>query len=451
LPFNHLESVISIFISVAKNIKMKPKIIILIVIFLAISFACKKAPETPSGGNKILIGNTTADSISYNSAFISSTLNSTGGNIITQHGHCWSTSPNPTISDGHSSLGEIDHAEKFSSDLPGLMEHTRYYIRSYISYQGGTIYGEQQEIITLKRGRPVVSTGDATGITTSSVVLHASAVYDSGAVISQKGFVWDTTGNPTLESNQGFSQNGADTGSFTKSLTGLIDHKQYYFLAYATNSFGTSYGNEITFTTLAQSWQCGDTIDYSGQIYNTLMIGTQCWFKENLNIGTRINGSDDQTNNTVIEKYCYNDIEANCNTYGGLYQWDEVMQYVTTEGEKGLCPDGWHIPTHAEWTTLTTTLGGELVAGGKMKEVGTAHWLSPNTGATNSSGFTALPGSYRNINGDFNGLGSYAYFWSSTKATSTTAVFRTLLYNTERVDKYNYSKTGGFSCRCLQD
>jgi len=132
------------------------------------------------------------------------------------------------------------------------------------------------------------------------------------------------------------------------------------------------------------------------------LIGTQCWFKENLNVGTMINGTHNQTNNSVIEKYCYNNLTSNCDIYGGLYQWGEMVQYLNgtsntttwnpppTGNVQGICPTGWHIPKDAEWTVLTTYLGGVSVAGGAMKETGNAHWSSPNTGATNSSGFTAL-------------------------------------------------------------
>jgi uncharacterized protein (TIGR02145 family) len=135
---------------------------------------------------------------------------------------------------------------------------------------------------------------------------------------------------------------------------------------------------------------------------------------ENLNVGTKINSTSDgqlQTDNEILEKYCYNNDIANCNIYGGMYEWNEAMQYDTTEGAQGICPDGWHIPTDAEWTTLTTFLGGESVAGGKMKEAGFAHWYSPNTGATNESGFTGLPG----------GAAAAAVGTSSTLAATVTS------------------------------
>jgi uncharacterized protein (TIGR02145 family) len=214
-------------------------------------------------------------------------------------------------------------------------------------------------------------------------------------------------------------------------------------------------GDRIAFKVRAEyrpvSGLCGQPVTWGGKSYQTVKIGTQCWFRENLNIGTRINGRKTQTNNGIIEKYCYGDNEANCNTYGGLYQWAELMQYVSTEGAQGLCPDGWHIPTDAEWSTLTTYLEGELVAGGKMKEAGTSHWASPNTGATNSSGFTALPGGFRLSGGSFLNLTYYAYFWSSSQSDATSAWDRYLLYNSEPVGRYYSSKTYGFSCRCLQD
>lgn len=198
---------------------------------------------------------------------------------------------------------------------------------------------------------------------------------------------------------------------------------------------------------------CGNPMTDSrdGKTYNTVLIGTQCWMAQNLNIGAKIIGTLNQTNNGVIEKYCYNDDDANCAIYGGLYQWDEAMQYVTTEGVQGICPTGWHLPSDAEWTTLTTFLGGDAVAGGKMKEVGTAHWFAPNTGATNSSGFTALPSGYSGDYGYFGDLAGFAYFWSSSQKDGTVAWNQYLNSNSEYVYELYHSKPHGFSVRCLKD
>ncbi len=104
------------------------------------------------------------------------------------------------------------------------------------------------------------------------------------------------------------------------------------------------------------SFACGDLVSYAGESYPTVKIGTQCWFAENLNVGTRVSGSSNMSNNGTIEKYCYDNSESNCNTYGGLYQWDEMMAYSTTQGTKGICPSGWHLPRDSEWYTLENYL-----------------------------------------------------------------------------------------------
>ena len=198
------------------------------------------------------------------------------------------------------------------------------------------------------------------------------------------------------------------------------------------------------------------TVTYGGQTYHTVLIGAQCWFRENLNIGTRIEGSLGQTNNGIIEKYCYINDEANCAIYGGLYQWNEMMQYVTTAGVKGICPSGWHVPTDAEWTTVTDFLGGWDVAGGKMKttgtyEAGTGLWYDPNDGATNESGFSAVPSGLSDANGTFFGLGGYGFWWSSSESGTSDAWNRSMLHDIGSVDRGSNNKSNGFSVHCLRD
>ncbi|MBN3035945.1 MAG: hypothetical protein JW861_10195 [Bacteroidales bacterium] len=215
-------------------------------------------------------------------------------------------------------------------------------------------------------------------------------------------------------------------------------------------------------TQVAGAWNCGKPVadDRDGQIYPTVEIGIQCWMAQNLNIGTMINGSGNQTNNGTIEKYCYGNSTANCDTYGGLYQWDEMMEYSTTSGVQGICPDGWHLPTDAEWCTLEQEVDPTITCsstgwrgvegGGKLKEAGTTHWAPPNTGATNSSGFTALPGGARSISGAFFDFSVYGYLWSSTEVGSN-AWRRGLAFNGADVWRgYDYWGTG-CSVRCIRD
>ena len=193
------------------------------------------------------------------------------------------------------------------------------------------------------------------------------------------------------------------------------------------------------------------TITYEGQVYNTVLIGDQCWLKENLNVGTMINGTEEMTDNSVIEKYCYDDNPVNCDEYGGLYQWNEIMQYSTMPGVQGICPEGWYIPTDDEWTILIDFLGGENVAGGKMKETGTTHWNSPNTGATNESGFTGFPGGFLGTTGTFYSLGNTGFFWSSTEVIVSSAWIRPLYYSNATASRDYTNKGSGSSVRCIKD
>jgi uncharacterized protein (TIGR02145 family) len=202
--------------------------------------------------------------------------------------------------------------------------------------------------------------------------------------------------------------------------------------------------------------------DSDGNNYATVQIGAgksilQTWMAENLKVGTRINGPQAQTDNGIIEKYCSNNDEANCAIYGGIYQWSEMMQYATTPGAKGICPTGWHLPTDEEWNTLTVTLlGGDGIAGGKMKasgtvEAGSSLWYDPNTGATNESGFTALPGGGRDGSGLFGSLGYYADWWSSTEDNTILAWDRDIDYDYSIVFRGRLQKSDGCSVRCVRD
>ena len=193
------------------------------------------------------------------------------------------------------------------------------------------------------------------------------------------------------------------------------------------------------------------TVTYEGQVYNTVLIGDQCWLKENLNVGSMINGTTNMTDNSIIEKYCFNNDTANCNEYGALYQWNEIMEYyVSNNFVQGICPDGWHLPKNEEWTTLTDFLGSN--AGGKMKEAGFAHWAYPNNGATNEIGFTGLPGGFRHCNtAAFQYIQTRGNWWSSTESSEYDAIDRQLNYSNNGVSGNGRRKNYGFSVRCIKN
>jgi uncharacterized protein (TIGR02145 family) len=199
------------------------------------------------------------------------------------------------------------------------------------------------------------------------------------------------------------------------------------------------------------------------QAYKTVTIGTQTWMAENLNFGTRIDGSNDQTDNDIIEKYCYGDLTSNCDTYGGLYQWDEMMQYTTVPGTQGVCPTGWHLPTDAEWKTMEMELGMSQTQADASNYRGTDQgsqlagneplWINGNldqNGVFGSSGFEALPAGYRDTSGSFIAQSNYAFFWSSSE-TYTDPWNRNLFYSNPQVERNKFNKSFGFSVRCVQD
>ena len=220
---------------------------------------------------------------------------------------------------------------------------------------------------------------------------------------------------------------------------------------------GSAFANSCEYciggnTGLDESY-CGIVTDIDGNEYGTVLIGNQVWMSENLKVtkykdGTAIptGHSNSVWSNLSSGAYAvYDDDDVNTDTYGFLYNWYAV------DDSRIIAPDGWHVPTDDEWTTLTDYLGGTSVSGGKMKETGTEHWSSPNTDATNESGFTALPGGYRSTNGSYGNQGYYGYFWSSTENNSDTAWYRVLHYNYSDVSRSSSNKRYGFSLRCVRD
>ncbi len=259
-----------------------------------------------------------------------------------------------------------------------------------------------------------------------------------------------------VSENSTFSNYFYNQGELTitsQQISGLSNSKTYYWRVNASNSYGTSDWSSVWLFTTSSNSTTGmpcpgiptitDTRD--GKVYETVQIRDQCWLKKNLDVGTRINGSNDQTDNGTIEKYCYNDDENNCTTYGGLYQWNEAMEYVTTPGTKGICPSGWYIPTDEEFQTLATAVNNN---GNALKEIGQG---TESGVGTNTSGFSTLLAGYRHIDGYFYYLGYGTLFWSSTEYNASGANALHLKYYSSNILFYIYTKELGFSVRCLKN
>ena len=324
----------------------------------------------------------------------------------------------------------------------GILSHLTYYPSS-----GGVIQLNTTAV-------PILITNNVTGITLTTALCGGNITSDGGTTVTARGVCWSTSQNPTIADNK--TNDGIGIGSFTSSIAGLTTNSTYYVKAYATNSSGTAYGNQVSFTAGIIFTPGSGVTDIDGNTYATIILGTQEWMVENLKV-THFNNGDSIpliTNNwssLSTPGYCwYNDDEATYkNTYGALYNW-----YTVNTSE--LCPTGWHVPSDSEWYVLSVYLGGLSVAGGKLKEIGTTHWNDPNTGATNEAGFTALPGgcrsTYFGIWSTFINNGYEGCWWSSTLNPYTyNSYYEELYYNFSNINRYEGTLTDNFSVRCVKD
>jgi uncharacterized protein (TIGR02145 family) len=251
---------------------------------------------------------------------------------------------------------------------------------------------------------------------------------------------------------------GNTTTAISALLTDLTPATKYHFRIKATSATETFYGVDSAFTTTNPTMSTiafnpdltyGSVNDIDNNIYKTITIGTQTWMAENLkttkyNDGTPIAflPAESFWNVEDTAGYCWYNNDSI--VYGGIYNWQAV-------NSNKLCPVGWHVPSDDEWTVLTTYLGGAETGGSKLMEAGVGHWATPNTSLTNETGFTALPGGYRNYYGDFGNIKLYGYWWASTESSASYAYCRLIYYSFNNIGRTNTNKKSGLSVRCLLD
>ncbi|MDD2621843.1 MAG: FISUMP domain-containing protein [Bacteroidales bacterium] len=298
---------------------------------------------------------------------------------------------------------------------------------------------------------PILTTTEVSNITQTTAISGGNISNDKGSAVTARGVCWGIDKNPTINTlNSNKTDDGIDTGSFTSNISGLEPNTTYYVRAYATNSAGTGYGNTVSFKTLEDNNINSFTDLRDGNVYKIVSIGNQVWMAENLRYLPSVVGPETGSETApYYYVYDYNGTNitdaktsSNYSTYGVLYNW---------QASKTACPEGWHLPTDAEWTELIEFLGGEEVAGGKLKETGTTHWISPNTDASNETGFTALPAGYRDNNGNFIHFGYNSYWWSATEIYGDYAWYTYLHYNYSIASRHTRSQEMGYSIRCIKD
>ena len=407
-----------------------------------------------------------ADNINGTVATVHCSVISDNGANITEYGVCWNTTGAPTVSDQMQAavLGLSDYEVNLTSLTPAVT----YYVRAYAVNSEGIGYGNVITFITAN-DVPYVTTSSVSPIDDTSVGCGGDVTADNGSPIIARGVCWSTNPNPTIADNH--TVDGIGTGSFTSVLTGLSVGVTYYVRAYATNSTGTGYGEQKSFST----WLCGTSTltDIDGNIYNTVLIGAQCWMKENLKTtryadGTSISQGSSTSTETAYWYYPNNDA-SNKTTYGLLYNWKAVMRNSASSsanpsGVQGICPTGWHVPSEAEFTQLTDYVGSQsqyqckssnLAIGKALASI--SGWNSSSnscavgmsTSFNNAAGFSALPAGRYNDNGYYV-LGREADFWSSTVGGNHQSTLHLFYNNSGAYLIYSYTYYSQ-SVRCLRD
>jgi uncharacterized protein (TIGR02145 family) len=372
-----------------------------------------------------------------------------GTSSVITRGVCWSTSTKPTIADRKTSDG--GGAGIFLSYITGLRGgHADYFVRAYATNNEGTGYGLEMLLTTLGQ-IPLAETQLPTNISSLGVVTLNGAV-NPNYLTTNVTFEYGTTvsyGNYIESVQNQLAENGTSSKVYA-IVTGLDAGTTYHFRIKAVNSLGTTVGHDITFIPPSP------VIDIEGNVYQTVTIGEQTWMAENLKTTKFNNGDLLGTTNPAtkdlsgeskpIYQWAYDGDESNVSSYGRLYTW-----YAANDSRK-LCPTGWHFPDFLEWDKLKVYVGRD---GGKLKETGLTHWLPSNEGATNESGFTALPGGNRYYWGVFIGKGLEADWWQLAEFSPGCCAFAFGVYSGSRSigneGTYWFGEDNGFSIRCLKN
>ena len=381
------------------------------------------------------------------SANAGGTISSNGGTEIIERGIYWGTNPEPDLTG--TKLINGSGVGDFANTIDNLDPGKKYYVVAYAINSIGTSFGEEKSFTTLGKS-PTVKILDYSNLTSKGITLNG--LISAGDLSTTVTFQYvkdtniDTTyviaGSPVTENDDTLDVN----------ITGLDSLTTYHFRIKAENDLGSAYSAYLTVETVITGIT-GTVKDFEGNTYQTIGIGYQQWMKENLKAVKYNNGdpiplikNDSIWAQLIDPGYCWyaKDSAAYYNTYGALYNW-----YAVSSGQ--LCPTGWHVPTNEDITQLVNYVGGPGVAGGMLKETGTVHWNSPNTGATNEYGFTALAGGKRLADGIFDFVKVEGNWWSSTEYSTLNGSNLSIIFNYSNSFQAYSNKKIGMSIRCVKD
>ncbi len=434
---------------------------ILFFILLLIS-SCKK--DTPA--TKPILSTIQPSSITDSTAISGGNVTSDGSEIIISRGVCWNTSPNPYTDNAKTEDGT--GSGEFTSKLTGLKPGITYHVRAYAKNAVETAYGNDISFTT-NALLPIITTTEITAIEITTATSGNTITFNGGAAITASGICWSIKQMPTIADST--TKNESTTEPAVSHLTKLLPNTTYYVRAYATNSVGTAYGNEVSFKTK----DCA--VDIDGNIYPAVTIGTQTWLQDNLRVTKYRNGDVIGTTSKYFNissesmpKYQWpiEGEEGLLNNYvdfGRLYTW-----YAATDS-RNICPVGWHIPSVEEWTTLETYLIANgynydgsttdnkiaisLAYNGYWNYNGPTVKFDNTTIGLNSTKFDGIATGIRYSsasNNYYEWVGNVAYWWSGTESDVKTAWYKVLGQTTYVFGSSNfYDKSSGMSVRCVKD
>lgn len=379
-----------------------------------------------------------------------------GGSPVTDKGICWSHDPNPILDGPQSSNGPGDG--NYRALLPGLQPGQTYFARAYAINELGIAFGDNRKFTTKASELPVVETR-LIEVLETVVVSHGFIISNGSSEIIERGMLISMT-NPLPNIDDDYYQSAAGTEAlYSIDFNELKSYSEHFIRAFAINDAGVGYGEPIRLRTLCE---CNtDLVDpRDQQAYPTVEIGDQCWMAKNLGFGSAVTLVEGQHENGEPEKFYYDNKAENIETYGGLYQWEEMMQY-NMESAQGVCPEGWHIPSDEEWKRMERSLGVpqedlDLFENRGRDEANMLktdyRWQDSTEPGNNSSGFSALPaGLALAKDNNFLGLTEYTLFWTSTSSDDNHSISRVLTYDSGQIGRSETGKHVAVSVRCIRD